>query len=231
MRGGAIGAISVLGFGAIVGAAALLVRVDDAITMTQSLHAGFWGGLALLLLGLAYVPVAIVWSTAYVVGAGFAIGPAITVSPFIPVTAPTQLPPFPMLAAVPQSATPAAWALPVLGVVAGVIVGIIIARSCREESRLTRLVLAFGSAAVSGLLMLVAAYLASGALGDVRLAHLGPSASTVGVLVFVLVLLGAVPSAVAPAPPARPALAVAESPEPDDDTRTDLPVVPANPGQ
>jgi hypothetical protein len=193
----------------VAGAAALLVRVDDAITMSQALHAGVWGGLGLLLLGLAYVPVAIVWATSYVIGAGFVIGPAVTVSPFIPVTAPTQLPPFPLLAAVPQTATPIAWALPALGVVAGVVVGVVIARSCRQESRLARLVLAVASAAVSGLLLMVVSYLGDGALGDVRLTQLGPSPSTVGVLAFVLVLLGAVPSAVAPAPPARPSLAVA----------------------
>jgi hypothetical protein len=211
LRTGGIGALAVLGFGAVGAAAAMIVRVDDSITMAQSLHAGVWGGLALLLLGIAYVPVAIVWSSAYLVGAGFIIGPGVAVSPFIPVTSPTQLPPFPMLAAVPQSATPLAWALPVAGVVAGVLVGLAIARSCRQEARLTRLVLAFAAAAVSGVALMVVTFLANGALGDVRLAHLGPSASTVGVLVFVLILLGAVPSAVAPSPPAKPQLAVAEA--------------------
>ncbi len=235
LRGGAVGAITILGFGAVAAAAALTVRVDDAITMAQSLHAGMWGGLGLLLLGVAYVPVVIVWSSAYVIGAGFAIGPAVVVSPFIPVTAPTQLPPFPVLAAVPQSATPVAWALPILGVVAGVVVGISIARSSRAEGRLTRMVLAFGAAAFSGLALMVVSSLADGALGDVRLAHLGPSPTTVGVLVFVLVLLGAVPSAVVPSPPARAQLAIAEpvavaedgnqTDDQADRTRADLPVL------
>jgi hypothetical protein len=217
VRSGAIGAITILAFGAVAAAAALTVRVDDAVTMAQSLHGGVWGGLGLLLLGLAYLPVFIVWSSAYVVGAGFAIGPAVVVSPFIPVTSPTQLPPFPLLAAVPQTATPVAWALPALGVVAGVVVGLSIARSSRSETRLTRMVLAFGAAAVSGLSMGVLASLADGALGDVRLAHLGPSATTVGVLVFILVLLGAVPSAVVPSPPVKAVLVIAETaPEAED---------------
>ena len=206
---GTVGAVAILGFGAVGGAVALIARVDDAITMTQSLHAGVWGGLGLLLLSLAYVPVAIAWSASYVIGAGFVIGPAVAVSPFIPVTAPTQLPPFPMLAAVPSSATPAAWALPLLGVVAGILAGVAVARAGREESRLTRLVLAVGAAAVAGLILATAAFLADGALGDLRLAHLGPTASTVGLLTFVLVVLGAVPSAVAPSPPARTLLTVA----------------------
>jgi uncharacterized protein (DUF2252 family) len=57
--------------------------------------------------------------------------------------------------------------------------------------------------------MAFAAYLASGSLGDLRLARIGPTPSTVGILAAVLVLLGAMPSAVAAAPPVRAPLAVA----------------------
>jgi hypothetical protein len=63
--------------------------------------------------------------------------------------------------------------------------------------------------------MLALCYLADGALGDVRLAHLGPTPTTVAVLAFVLVSLGAVPSAVAPRPTAKPDLAVATPPVAD----------------
>jgi hypothetical protein len=207
-RAGLLGALAILGAGAVAAAAATLVRVDDAVTMAQSLHAGVWGGLALLLLGLAYVPVAIVWSSSYLLGAGFAIGPSVVVSPFIPVTSPTQLPPFPLLASVPQSATPVAWALPLVGIAAGVLVGLAVARGARKESRLTRLALALGAAAVTALVLLAASYLADGSLGDVRLAHLGPRAATVGLLAFILVAAGAVPSAVVAGPPAQRRLAV-----------------------
>jgi hypothetical protein len=140
--------------------------------------------------------VAVVWSSSYLLGAGFAIGPSVVVSPFIPVTSPTQLPPFPLLASVPQSATPVAWALPLVGIAAGVLVGLAVARGARKESRLTRLALALGAAAVTALVLLAASYLADGSLGDVRLAHLGPRAATVGLLAFILVAAGAVPSTV-----------------------------------
>jgi hypothetical protein len=214
VRAGLMGIVALLGAGAVAAGAALLVRVDDAVTMAQSLHAGTWGGLGLLMLGLAFAPVVIVWSTSYVLGAGFAIGPGIVVSAFIPVTSPTQLPPFPLLAAVPQSASPFAWALPVVGVAVGVLVGLSIARGARREARLVRLALAIGAATLTAVGMLAVSFLADGALGDVRLAHLGPSPTTVAVLAFVLVALGAVPSAVVPRPPARPDLVVAveESP-------------------
>ncbi len=209
VRAGFVGALTILGLGALAAAVALIVHVDDAVTMAQSLHAGLWGGLALLALGLAYVPVMVVWAGSYVLGAGVVIGPGVAVSPFVLVTAPTQLPPFPMLAAVPQSAGPMSFALPLTGILAGVLAGILISRRSRLEPRLVRLAMAVGAAAVSGLVMALLAYLASGSLGDVRLASVGPPALTVGILAFVLVTLGAVPSAVIGAPPAKPQLAVA----------------------
>lgn len=210
IRAGMVAALVLLGIGALAATAALIVRVDDAVTLAQSLHPGFWGGLALTVLGLAYVPVLVVWATSYVVGAGVMIGPAITVSTFVPATAPTELPPFPLLAALPQSASPIAWALPLAGIVAGVLAGVVISRRARAESRLTRMVLALAAAAVAGLVLLVLSYLSTGSLGDLRLASLGPSPTTVAVLAFVLVTLGAVPSAVVTSPPAQPRLAVAD---------------------
>jgi len=229
LRAGGVGALTILGAGAIAAGAALFVRVDDAITMAQSLAAGVWGGLALLLLGLAYVPVAIVWASAYLLGAGFTIGPAVAVSPFIPVTAPTQLPPFPLLAAVPQSGTPLAWALPVVGVVAGVLAGLMVARCAKEAPRLARLGLAAGAAVVSAATLMLLATLSDGALGDVRLAHLGPSPTTVGVLTFGLVLLGAAPSAVLPRGPKAPMLVVAQDPDHGQDLAGPMPQEPLEP--
>ncbi len=207
LRAGLVGAAAAIGLGAVAAAVGLLVRLDDAVTMAQSLEPGVWGGLALLMLGLAYVPVFVIWATAYVLGAGVVVGPAVVVSPFLTVAAPTQLPPFPLLAALPQTASPLAWALPVVGIVAGVLAGLVIGRRARSEARLVRLALALGAAAVAGTVLGLLALLASGSLGDLRLAWVGPSATTVGVLAFVLMTLGAVPGAVAPSPPARPNLA------------------------
>lgn len=224
VRAGLVGAFTLLGIGAVAATASLLVHVDDAVTMAQSLHAGGWGGLGLLLLGMAYAPVLAVWGTAYVVGTGVVIGPAVAVSPFIPVTAPTQLPPFPMLAAIPQSASPVSWALPLGGIIAGILVGVLIARRARLLPRLDRLAMAAAAAVVSGALLLVAAAATTGSLGDLRLASVGPSPITVGILTAVLVALGAVPSAVSVAPPAKPTLIVADpDDEPSDSVDSSVP--------
>ena len=182
-----------------------MLHIDDAVTMAQSLAGGLGGGLGLLALGVAYVPVMAMWGTAYVMGAGVVVGPAVTISPFVAVTAPTELPPFPLLAALPQGATPLAWALPLTGVAAGVLAGLVIARRARRESRLVRLALATGAAAVAGVLLALGAFLASGSLGDLRLAFLGPVPATVGILGAVLIVLGAAPSAAAAAVERPPA--------------------------
>ena len=209
VRAGAIGAVTLVGLGAVAATASLMAHFDDAVTMAQSLAGGIGGGLGLLALGAAYVPVVAMWGTAYVMGAGVVIGPAVTISPFVAVTVPTSLPPFPLLAALPQGATPLAWALPLSGVVAGVLAGLVIARRARRESRLVRLALATGASAVAGGLLALGALLASGSLGDQRLAFLGPMPATVGILGAVLIVLGAAPSAAAAAAGDRRRLTVA----------------------
>jgi hypothetical protein len=225
-RAGVAGTCVIVGLGALAATISLLVHFDDAVTMAQSLHAGALGGLGLLVLGVAYVPVLSVWGAAYLVGAGIVVAPGVTVSPFIAAGTPTQLPPFPLLAALPQGAGPAAWLLPVAGIVSGVVAGLLIARTARDESRLHRLAIASGAAVVTGLLMAVLAALGSGALGDLRLAQVGPLPATVGVLAAVLVALGAVPSAIAPASPGRPSLRVALSNAPGDEDVAPEPDLP-----
>jgi hypothetical protein len=198
VRAGVVAAAAIVGVGSIAAAVSLLTHIDDAITMHQSLGAGVGGGLVLALLGVGYAPVMALWSAAYVMGAGVVVGPESTLSPFLPAATPTELPPFPILAALPQSTTTAAWLLPLTGILAGILAGILVGRRTRREARLVRLALAGGAAAVAGLLLTLGAWMSAGALGDGRLAYLGPVPVTVGVLAAVLVVLGAVPAAVAP---------------------------------
>ena len=70
------------------------VEYGDATNMLQI---PLWPFFGLLALGIAYTPVMAIWGASYAMGAGVVIGPAITVSPFIAVTAPATLPPFPLL--------------------------------------------------------------------------------------------------------------------------------------
>ena len=140
------------------------------------------------------MPVMAMWGTAYVMGAGVVIGPAVTISPFVAVTATHAA------AALPAAGGPAPGRDPA-GVGAapdrrrwpasspassspvgrGASPG-----SCGSRSPT-------GAAAVAGVLLALGAFLASGSLGDLRLAYLGPLPPTVGILGAVLIVLGAAP--------------------------------------
>ncbi len=185
---------ALIGFGALVAAVALVIGFSSALDIAKFLDAGVLGGLALLLLGIGYLPVAIMWSISYLVGAGITIGPGVLLSPFIAVSTPTQLPPFPLLAALPQHAGPISWALPLLAVAAGAVAGLVIARR-GEPSMLNRLGISVGSVAIAVLVTAVLSRLSYGSLGDVRLVGLGPSSQVVALLTGGLLIIGTVPCA------------------------------------
>lgn len=212
-RAAAAAAMVIVAIGAVAAAVSLIIGIDDAITMGRSLAAGAGGGVGLLALGLAYVPVMVVWGAAYVLGAGVSLGSAVVLSPFLATSAPAELPAFPLLATLPQQPPPMSWLLPVAGIVAGVIAGALVARVCRVEGRLVRLAVAAAAAVGAGLLLAVLAWLSLGSLGTGALVDLGPDPVIVGVLAAVLVSIGAIPAAVAPSPPARPTLSVAPAEE------------------
>jgi hypothetical protein len=214
LRAGIVALATIVGLGALGATLSLIAHIDDAITLTQSLGAGLGGGAGLLILGLAYVPVMAVWGASYLLGAGIGLGPEATMSPFLAASAPVPLPPFPLLAALPPQPPPLAWLLPILGVLAGALAGALIGRRLRHEQRLVRLAAAGGAAAVAGVGLAGLAWLASGSLGTESLVGLGPDPAVVGVLSVVLVLIGAVPTALVPSPPARPVLSVATVTDP-----------------
>ncbi|MDN0195234.1 DUF6350 family protein [Streptomyces sp. S.PNR 29] len=82
------------------------------------------GRFAVLLLCLALVPNAVVWAVAYALGPGFVLGAGHLVGPLSSGPAP-MLPPFPLLAAVPEPGPGVAlhWAVVGVPVLAGVTVG------------------------------------------------------------------------------------------------------------
>ena len=194
LRSGALGALALLGVGALAVALSLMAHFDDSVSLMQSLAVGPGGALGLVLLCLAYVPVLVVWGTAYVVGSGVVIGTGAVVSPFVAVTPPTSLPPVPLLAAIPQQATPFAWLAPVIAICCGLAVGLSVGRGMRGAPRLLRAVIAVTACAFSGVLICLAGLLASGSLGEQRLAQLGPVPTALGMVAFVLLVLGAVPA-------------------------------------
>ncbi|NEE53129.1 hypothetical protein G3M55_52100, partial [Streptomyces sp. SID8455] len=81
-----------------------------------------WSGrLAVLLLALALLPNAVIWGAAYALGAGFQVGAGTLVTPLAATSGP-DLPPFPLLAALPTDGpgTPLTCAVAAIPVAAGV---------------------------------------------------------------------------------------------------------------
>ena len=195
-----LGAVfALLGVAAFLLAIQMILNFGSVMDLFIVLNPGWSGILAIMALTLGYLPVLVVWSAAYLVGAGFSIGPDVMVSPFIPVTAPTQLPPFPPLVAIPETAGAMVWLLPILVVVLGVLWGVGISKSLRKESALIRLVIGFAIAFVAAVVFYLLALLSLGNLGDVRLVALGPDPLLSASLFWILMSIGIIPTSVLPA--------------------------------
>ena len=196
MSAGVVAMCALVVAGAVAVATSLVVHIDEAVAMMQGINVGLLGGVGVLVVGLVYVPVMLVWSIAYVLGAGVVLGPQVLSSPFVPLLAPGQLPSLPMLAAIPQQVSPLVEGLPLMGVVAGVIAGWYLARRMSDQSWTSRLAAAGMGSGVVAVILAVTSVAASGSLGSIRLTHMGPSPFIVAGLGLVLTLVGAVPMAV-----------------------------------
>ncbi|MFJ8788193.1 DUF6350 family protein [Streptomyces sp. NPDC102462] len=122
-RAAGAGAAVLAGGGALLLAASLVAHGDVAYESFLQLTDGWSGRFAVLLLCVGLVPNAAVWSAAYGLGPGFVLGTGHVVSPLSSDPAPL-LPPFPLLAAVPDAGTggPYNWAAGAVPVAAGLTV-------------------------------------------------------------------------------------------------------------
>ncbi|MFI7012811.1 DUF6350 family protein [Streptomyces sp. NPDC050164] len=212
-RAAAAGAAVLLGGGALLVALSLVGHGAAAQAALLRLTEGWSGRFAVLLLCAALVPNAAVWAAAYALGPGFALGTGHVVSPLSSAPAPF-LPPFPLLAAVPEAGEGrlvhwvAAGAVPV---VAGVVVGRVVAKGAASAerggtrpgggrdvvwspgrtARATALAAVLCAAVLAGL-----AAVAGGPLGVTVLARFGPVWWQVGAATLAWLVLVAVPTAV-----------------------------------
>lgn len=128
-RAAGLGTAVLVGGGALLLGASLVWHGGAARTSFLQLTEGLSGRFAVLLLCLALIPNAAVWSASYALGPGFALGVHHTVAPLSSAPAPL-LPPFPLLAAVPDAGTgtPLNWLAALVPVAAGVTAGWFVAR-------------------------------------------------------------------------------------------------------
>jgi hypothetical protein len=160
--------------GAAVLVTGLWMNLQRVEALHQALHPGVAGGIALLLIQLAFVPNALIWSGSYALGSGFSLGAGSVVAP-----AATQLgmvPGIPLLGALPSTGPgdlAQLWWL-VAGAVAGA-VACWVALGSRPALRPDQASLAGGACGLlAGAVFTGLAWAASGDLGTLRLAGIGP---------------------------------------------------------
>lgn len=179
----------------LVAAASLLLGVavvgsfEEMTSVLVELDAGVSGLLLLAALTLGYLPLALMWSLAYLLGPGVTVSVGTVVSPYLD-PASAALPGFPLLAALPGQPPAGAVLLPLLGVAAGAVAGALLRR--RGQTGLHGSLVAAGAALATGALVALMSWLASGSLGATTLQGLGPAPISVGLAAAVLVAVGSV---------------------------------------
>ncbi|GGV77863.1 hypothetical protein GCM10010228_45340 [Streptomyces massasporeus] len=135
-RASAAGVAVLLGGGALLVLASLAWHGAATQASLLRLTEGWSGRFAVLLLCVALLPNAAVWGAAYALGPGFALGAGHAVGPLASAPAPF-LPPFPLLAAVPEAGqgAPVHWAAGAVPVVAAVVVGWTVATGAVSAER------------------------------------------------------------------------------------------------
>ncbi|WP_437034132.1 cell division protein PerM [Streptomyces sp. enrichment culture] len=213
VRAAAAGLAVLLGGGTLLVVVSLAGHGAGAQASLLRLTEGWSGRFTVLLLCAALLPNAAVWGAAYALGPGFALGAGHAVSPLASAPAPF-LPPFPLLAAVPEAGegTPVHWAAAAVPLVAGVMVGRWVARAAVAGERggtrpggrpavtwsAGRTARAAGLAAVLCAAVLAGlAALAGGPLGVSVLARFGPVWWQVGGAALAWLALLAIPTALA----------------------------------
>lgn len=182
--------------GALAAASTVVLHAGRVTSLASATDPGLLGGLALLLLGLSLVPNAALWGTAWVAGPGFAVGVGTTVAPWSHALGP--VPAFPLLGGLPSGPAPTWLGVLVLAVplAAGVLGGLVVARSLGPVSLLRAAAEGAAVAPCVAAAVALLALLSGGPLGDGRLSAVGPSPWRVGLAVLAEVLL---PAAVAAA--------------------------------
>ncbi|MDT0610264.1 cell division protein PerM [Streptomyces lancefieldiae] len=224
-RAAGAGAAVLVGGGGLLLAVSLVWHGAAAREAFVLLADGWPGRFAVLLLCLALVPNAAVWAVAYALGPGFMVGTGHVVDPLTSDPAPL-LPPFPLLAAVPDAGqgTPLHWMAGVVPVAAGVVTGWFTARAATAGAAVPAGVAATAgacsdavpaggeaaeawswrrtvaaavvAAGLCGVLVALLAALAGGPLGGAALARFGPVWWQAGGATLVWTGLVAVPVAV-----------------------------------
>ncbi|MFC7432378.1 MULTISPECIES: DUF6350 family protein [unclassified Agrococcus] len=178
LRAGLAAAATFVGLGAVLLAVTLIARQADVILLFEALQPDHLGVVVLWLVQLALLPTAVVWSTSWMLGPGFALGDGSSVSPLGTDLGP--VPTLPLLGAIVPGVQPWSLVVAVVPLVAAMAIGALV----RQRSAFARwwqsVVVAVGGGVVAGLVLAGLAALATGGMGPGRLATAGPTWWLVG---------------------------------------------------
>lgn len=178
LRAGIATVAAFVGLGAVLLGVALIVRQADVILLFEALQPDHLGVVVLWLVQLALLPTAVIWSTSWMLGPGFAVGAGSSVSPLGTDLGP--VPTLPLLGAIVPGVQPWSLVIAAVPLAAAMAIGALV----RQRSAMPRwwqsVVVAVGGGLVAGLVLAALAAAASGGLGPGRLDVAGPTWWLVG---------------------------------------------------
>jgi hypothetical protein len=168
---------------------ALVTDFGTAATVLSRLHADGPGGLMYTVVGVSFVPNAVVLGGTYLLGPGFAVGAGTLVSPTAVVLGP--VPAFPLLAALPADGETPSWTTALMGVpvLLAAVAVVLVVRVVPVERFEVGAVRGLCAGVFAALLFTVLATLAGGSAGPGRMQDVG--AETWGTFLAGAVSLGA----------------------------------------
>lgn len=87
--------------GSLLSTASIFLHFKEIKSVSVLMAPGALDGFFMTLLGIAYLPTAVIWAMSYLIGPGISLGAAAAISPAL--TNPGRLPAFPILAALPST--------------------------------------------------------------------------------------------------------------------------------
>ncbi|WP_430591516.1 cell division protein PerM [Humidisolicoccus flavus] len=181
-KAGLAAAVAVFGAASLVFTVVFAVHFLDVLSLFQGFQPTHLGALALLLLHLALLPTAIVWTASWIVGPGFAVGTGSSVTLTGVQLGP--VPSIPMVGVLDGEIPGMAIALVVVPVVLAACIGWFLStRDLRLQERWYSLIaIAFGGAIVAGAIFAALGAFASGGAGPGRLQETGVDALMFGLI-------------------------------------------------
>ena len=162
MRTSLVGILIIWGIGAIVLSVSILLHLSVVNQLTTVIQPGIFGGFALLIIQILYIPNAAFAAVGYIIGAGFHIGNGSLIHPLIHQL--SEIPAIPLLGALPANVFPIA----ALGALLPIFFGFWASKSGSSKYKISLI----GSVA---LLSTIISILASGALLNRNLSNVGLS--------------------------------------------------------